>query len=101
MITVPRILKAAWAEAVLLADKEVPILANMAVIQVPILSPKSIGMAASIVINLLLARAISKPMVALLLWMIMVINTPPSTPKMGPNSVPSLLPMKTNILAID
>ena len=63
----PASLKKIWARATRLASREVPMLERAAVIQVPRLAPKIIGIPASIVIRFCWARTIRIPVKALLL----------------------------------
>ena len=82
-IMLPMTLNITWAtatrRAVKLARKE----ASTAVIQVPMLSPKSTGIAPSSGMRPWPAMAIKIPMVALLDWMSTVITVPMKMPSKG------------------
>jgi hypothetical protein len=66
--------------AALLALIPVPMLDNRAVTQVPIFMPSMMGRAASMEMSSLKARACSKPMEALLLWITAVTTNPATVP---------------------
>jgi len=79
----PQTLKSTCARATRFASRDVPILARPAVIQVPILAPKTSGMPASSVINPCCARTITMPVNALELWIRAVNTVPINRPKSG------------------
>ena len=73
----PITLNVTWAMATRFASREALSPANIAVTQVPILAPKISGIPASKVMEPPLARVITIPVVALLLW-IKAVNTAPA-----------------------